>query len=472
MLTIPEIDTEKYYTAPLVSTLSPRKQAKQATHKRVDVHLLKQLTRFGLVGGLNTLVDILVFNVLLLCWPTTSAMVLLIYNAVAYGIGASNSFVWNKYWTFQRRQAVSHSELGRFSVTTLCGMLVNSMLLWAIGLVLNSFPLNTVLWANASKVLAISATMLLSFLGMRLWVFASKTQHAPHQVSASYNFASNWDHPTGAQEDIPQQGMHSQSSPMREHRSLSVVLPAYNEEAVIASTVLSVVTTLSAWRIDGEILVVNDGSNDHTGAIVAELATQFPQVHLITHTSNQGYGAALVSGFEAATKELTFFMDSDGQFDIRSLELFFPFIEIYDAVLGYRIKRQDTWMRKLNAWGWKVLVYLVLGVQASDIDCAFKLFHTNFLHTHPLETRGAMINAELLYRLKEDNLTRREVGVPHLPRLAGQATGARPAVIIRALHDLAVYTRRWKREARARVQAPQRAQKQSVSSSLSERTFL
>jgi glycosyltransferase involved in cell wall biosynthesis len=176
------------------------------------------------------------------------------------------------------------------------------------------------------------------------------------------------------------------------------------------------------------------------------------RVRLITHLTNQGYGAALVSGFAAATKELTFFMDSDGQFDIRDLATFFPFIAAYDAVIGYRIDRQDTWMRKLNAWGWKQVVRFVLDVHARDIDCAFKLMRTEFLHTHPLETRGAMINAELLYKLKQAGYTYKEIGVRHLPRRSGRATGANPAVIARAFRELLVSAHKWKQEQHKSIQ--------------------
>ena len=155
-----------------------------------------------------------------------------------------------------------------------------------------------------------------------------------------------------------------------------------------------------------------------------------------------------MSGFAEATKELVFFMDSDGQFDMRDLEEFFPLIDSYDAVIGYRVDRQDSWMRKLNAWGWKKLIGWVLGVHVRDVDCAFKLLHTEFLHRHPLETRGAMINAELLYRLKRAGCSYKEVGVIHLPRLHGQATGARLSVILRAFRELFVYARQWHREER------------------------
>jgi glycosyltransferase involved in cell wall biosynthesis len=238
----------------------------------------------------------------------------------------------------------------------------------------------------------------------------------------------------------------SENRPAASRHSLSVVLPAYNEEEVISDTLSTVFSVLSQWQMDFEILVVNDGSVDDTGAIVTELAAQYPQIRLINHTTNQGYGAALVSGFAAARKELTFFMDSDGQFDIRDLRTFFSFIDRYDAVIGYRIDRRDSWLRKLNAWSWKCLVSQVLHIQVRDMDCAFKLLHTEFLHNHPLETRGAMINAELLYRLARAGCSYREIGVHHYPRRGGRATGARLSVILRAIRELFVSARTWQRE--------------------------
>jgi glycosyltransferase involved in cell wall biosynthesis len=231
-------------------------------------------------------------------------------------------------------------------------------------------------------------------------------------------------------------------------QSLSVVLPAYNEEQVIALTISNVLETLSAWGKDFEIIVVNDGSTDQTGAIVASFASADPRIRLVTHETNQGYGAALVSGFAAARKQFTFLMDSDGQFDIRDLQAFFPYIKEYDAIIGYRINRQDSWVRKFNALGWRLLIRLLLGVRARDIDCAFKLLQTEFLHENPLESRGATISAELLYKLKRAGCSYYEVGVHHLPRRKGRATGARPAVILRAFRELFTCARKWKREER------------------------
>jgi glycosyltransferase involved in cell wall biosynthesis len=231
--------------------------------------------------------------------------------------------------------------------------------------------------------------------------------------------------------------------------SLSVIMPAHNEEVAIAGTVQSVIDAVSKWTQDFEIIVVNDGSKDRTREILEEIAAVDPHLHIINHEENQGYGAALVSGFEAITKELAFFMDSDGQFDICDLERFFPLIEKYDAVLGYRIDRQDTWVRKLNALGWKMLVRLTFKLRVRDIDCAFKLYRSKFFHEHRLETRGAMINTEILYKFRRAGYTYTEVGVRHLPRRGGRATGARLTVIARAFHEMFVYACEWHREERS-----------------------
>lgn len=228
--------------------------------------------------------------------------------------------------------------------------------------------------------------------------------------------------------------------------SLSVILPAYNEEANIAETVQSVVDALSRWGLDFEVVVVNDGSADNTGLILQELAAANWRIRPVTHEVNRGYGAALVTGFESARNDLSFFMDSDGQFDISELAQFLPLIDRYDAVLGYRIDRKDARMRLINAWGWKQLVRLLLGVRVRDVDCAFKLFRGEFFRSHILESRGAMINAEILYKLRRDGYTTTQVGVHHLERKAGKATGAKLRVILRAFKELAMYSFRWRIE--------------------------
>jgi len=110
-------------------------------------------------------------------------------------------------------------------------------------------------------------------------------------------------------------------------------------------------------------------------------------------------------------------------------------------------------MRKMNAWGWKQLVQRVFKLEIRDIDCAFKLYRGRFFQEHRLETRGAMINTEILYKFKRAGYSYTQVGVQHLPRRGGRATGAKPAVIARAFRELFVFARKWRQEEREAAQS-------------------
>lgn len=425
-----------------------------------------QVIRFGVVGFLNTGIDVLVLNILLRIFPTHNTNLLLIYNSIAFTLGAVNSFYFNKYWTFKKRESAISGEAVRFLIVSLLGIICNDSLIWIAAKMLHPLIMNSFLWANMSKAIAVIGTALVSYFGMRLWVFAgiaemsqekkkSFVQLAPSAPVSSLSAQEVQMLPTITHTREQQERQERQEPMMKERQmklkqSLSIVMPAHNEEVAIRGTVQSVLDAVSQWTEDFEVLVVNDGSKDETYAILKAMAAEEPRVHVINHEVNQGYGAALVSGFEAASKDLVFFMDSDGQFDICDLERFFPLIPYYDAVLGYRINRQDTWLRKLNAWGWKTLVRLVFKLRVRDIDCAFKLYKGEFFRTHPLETRGAMINTEVLYKFTRAGYTYTEVGVHHLPRHGGRATGAKLSVIARAFLEMFTFAGKWSAEERKR----------------------
>jgi putative flippase GtrA len=142
-------------------------------HTRWKKHY-RQVVRFGLVGGVNTGLDLLALNVLLLLLPTNQAWLILIYNVLAYSFGAFNSFLLNKYWTFHNKQGMSWHEITRFAFTTLFGMMVNTALVWVIRTLPHPYVQSMLLWTNISKVLAIIVSACISYLGMHLWVFVQK----------------------------------------------------------------------------------------------------------------------------------------------------------------------------------------------------------------------------------------------------------------------------------------------------------
>ena len=221
-------------------------------------------------------------------------------------------------------------------------------------------------------------------------------------------------------------------------QELAVVLPAFNEEPNIERVVRRCVAYLEQHVPDYELLVVNDGSRDRTGDVLNRLATELPRLHPLHHPQNRGYGAALRTGFAAATKRFVFYMDGDGQFDIGDLDRLLPLATDDDHIVtGYRIERRDPFMRRLNAklfGGW--LVRLMLGVRVRDLNCAFKLIPKKVFEHITLESPGALINAELYGRAVRQGFGIREVGVHHYPREAGVQTGAHLLVILRAFYDL------------------------------------
>ncbi len=221
-------------------------------------------------------------------------------------------------------------------------------------------------------------------------------------------------------------------------RGLSVVLPAYNEEAVIEQTVTRCVAVLAELAPDFEVIIVDDGSRDRTGEIADALAAAHPgHVRVVHNRPNRGYGGALMSGFDAASKEMSFFMDSDGQFNIADIA---PLLALREqghrVVLGYRKHRNDSPIRLLNAWGWNRLVRLLLGVRVRDVDCAFKLFDTELMRLCDIHADGAMWNTELLVKLRRLGVRFVEVPVGHYPRQHGSATGAQIRVILHAFSEL------------------------------------
>jgi glycosyltransferase involved in cell wall biosynthesis len=220
-------------------------------------------------------------------------------------------------------------------------------------------------------------------------------------------------------------------------RELSVVLPAYNEEPNIDRVVRQVMAYLEPTGIDYEILPVNDGSRDRTAEILDALQQELPRVRPQHHPQNRGYGAALRSGFDAARKRYVFYMDGDGQFDIKDLDHLLPLASEDVIVTGFRIERRDPLVRRLNAklfGGW--LVRIMLGVYVKDLNCAFKLIPKRVFETVKLESTGALINAELYGRAIRAGFGIREVGVHHYAREAGVQTGAHLSVIFRAFYDL------------------------------------
>ncbi len=218
--------------------------------------------------------------------------------------------------------------------------------------------------------------------------------------------------------------------------SISVFFPCYNEQDNITRVVEQALTVLEKLNADFDVIIVNDGSSDRTGQIADEIAGQKDRVKVVHHRTNLGYGAALQSGFKAATKELVFYTDGDGQFDINEMPPLLRLMEQYDIVSCYRLNRQDNLIRKINGWCWTKLVCLLFGMKIRDIDCAFKLYKREIFDNIKVVSTGALIDAEILARAVRKGYRVTQQGIHHYPRTAGAQTGANLRVILRAFKEL------------------------------------
>ncbi len=221
--------------------------------------------------------------------------------------------------------------------------------------------------------------------------------------------------------------------------ALSYFFPAHNEEGNVEALVADALTALPALAETFEIIIVDDGSTDRTGAIADELAAARPdRVRAVHHPTNLGYGAALRSGFRAARFDWVGFTDGDRQFavgDLGRLAARIAEADEPDVVVGFRIHRADPLIRTLYARSYRLANRIFFGLRVTDVDCACKLFRRDSLRDLRIESGGAFFSAELLIKLEAEYRSVAEVGVPHYARTVGSATGARPSVVLRAVRD-------------------------------------
>lgn len=233
--------------------------------------------------------------------------------------------------------------------------------------------------------------------------------------------------------------------------SISAVLPAYNEQDNILQTSRSIAKVLSELGADYEVVVVDDGSADRTSEMVEQAHAEDERIRLVRHVVNKGYGSALATGFDAAIKDLIFMTDGDGQFDAREITRLIDHITDTDVVVGYRAPRRDPFIRKLNAFGWNMLGLILFGYTVRDVDCAFKLFRRKVWQSINVGSRGATFSLEFMVRAKRAGFVFMEVPVTHLPRTAGQQTGAKLSVIARAFRELFSFYRTLATEGHSRT---------------------
>jgi glycosyltransferase involved in cell wall biosynthesis len=219
-------------------------------------------------------------------------------------------------------------------------------------------------------------------------------------------------------------------------KSISFVLPAYNEEDNIEKAVRAVVQAAETIDIeDYEVVVVDDGSADRTAEILERLRVENPHIRPIHHPKNLGYADALRTGFTSAKLPLVFYTDSDLQFDVKEVKNLLPAIEDYDIVCGFRIYRYDPLTRLFLAWGYNLVARTVFRLRVRDIDCAFKLFRREVFDVIQIRSKKFFVDTEILAKARHHGFRMTEIGVRHYPRAGGRST-VRASHVVSTLREL------------------------------------
>lgn len=212
------------------------------------------------------------------------------------------------------------------------------------------------------------------------------------------------------------------SQPATGKPGLSVFFPAYNDSGTIASLVITALHTARRLTPDCEVIIVNDGSADATADIADELARTYPEVRVVHHPRNRGYGGALRSGFEAATRELVFYTDGDAQYDPAEMALLWDRLDEHvDLVNGYKISRSDPFHRIVIGRVYHHTVKRLFGLRVRDVDCDFRLMRRSIFDTVALEKNSGVICLEMMKKIQDAGFRIAEVPVHHYHRAYGKS---------------------------------------------------
>ncbi len=219
-----------------------------------------------------------------------------------------------------------------------------------------------------------------------------------------------------------------------EKESVSIVIPAFNEEKTIEKVVSDILENVGKESKDFEIVLVNDGSTDNTGRIIDRLAKRNKKIRAIHHQKNKGFTGAMKTALYSAKKHLVFLAPADGQFDFKEFNKFTEAVRGYDGAIGYRVYRDEGIIRDFNSWAFHLLIKNLLGIPFRQISSVF-LWRRRVIESIEInsEDRSAMFLPEFFVKALQKKYKFTEVPIYWHDRAGGKSKGANPFVIIKTL---------------------------------------
>jgi glycosyltransferase involved in cell wall biosynthesis len=222
------------------------------------------------------------------------------------------------------------------------------------------------------------------------------------------------------------------------NESISAFFPAYNDAPSLPSLISTTFAVLESMTADFEVIVVNDGSVDNTAEVLANLQAQFgPRMKVVTHEANRGYGGALRTGFASATRDLIFYTDGDGQYDVREVPKLVALLKPeIGLVNGYKLERNDPAHRIWIGNVYNRFAKFLFGVRLRDIDCDFRLIRRAVMEDIELVSTSGTICVELVRKIEMSPWKVAEVGVHHFERQHGTSQFFRVKSLAKTFYQL------------------------------------
>ena len=221
--------------------------------------------------------------------------------------------------------------------------------------------------------------------------------------------------------------------------SISFFCPAYNDGDNLPVLIPYVSKFLSEITDTFEIIIIHDGSPDNTGVVADRLAGELPNIRVIHHLKNLGYGATLRDGFLAAKYDYIIYTDGDNQYDVREFMQYLPLLENADVLSGYVTKKAATFRRELQSFVYNWLIRILFLVNVRDINCAMKIYKRRALDSITMKSTSCFIDSEMIIKSKKNGLIVMQFPVTHFERRNGIASGSKTKVILATMRDMIRY---------------------------------
>ena len=316
------------------------------------MNIIGQILKFSVTGVLNTLLDFGIFNLLVAVTGVQAGWPLGLINMLSISAAATNSYFFNRTWTFNAGSERHHRQIIKFVIATAIVMIINSAVLMGVSSISSLIPISVLVLLNIGKILGAVFSATWNFAAYRQWVFvtpAPKAYQAPN--------------PPEVISDM-----------------LSIIIPAFNESKRLENRIRSLAAPILNCNYPVQIIIVNDGSNDNTLELAQQMAGEFKFVTCLSHEVNRGKGAAVRTGALSAQGEFIVFTDADSTFSFDHISKILTSLKNgHDIAIGVREGKKhrlegESWCRRIMGRTFNLCVQALLLPGFSDTQCGLKGF--------------------------------------------------------------------------------------------------